>query len=117
LSKNEALPHFPTSNSQPTGDLFHFDGIAFFEVPRHVNFVDAFSDPYYAKFIEPDENRFVDKASEHGGILATYEGRTVTLVDHGETLIGEEGEPERKAWAKFEEKAKAKIPTDFRARL
>jgi EthD domain len=97
--------------------LHHFDGIAFFEVPRHVNFVDAFNDPYYAEYIEPDENRFIDKAGEGGGLLATYEGRTVTLVEHGKSVIGEKGNPELKRWMEFEIRAQAKMPKEFRARL
>jgi hypothetical protein len=105
------------SLSPSTAELHHFDGIAFFEVPRHVNFIDAFRDPYYAEYIEPDENRFIDKAGQNGGLLATYEGRTVTLVEHGKSLIGEKGELERKRWADFESKAGAKMSREFRARL
>ncbi|TID27948.1 EthD domain-containing protein [Venturia nashicola] len=105
----QTLPHSTAYNStEPSGGLFHFDGIFFAEVPLHVNFVDAYKDPYYTHVIAPDEHVFVDKSGKNDAILATYEGRTMTIVDHGKNAIGDKASPERKRWKEFEDNARTK---------
>lgn len=64
---------------------------------------------------------FVDKAGDNAAILATYEGRTVTILDYGKSVIGDNESPERKRWIEFEEKARAKtnanVSEGIKARL
>lgn len=51
-TSTKTLPHFTAENStQPSGEPFHFDGIFFAEVPCHVNFSDAYKDPYYTEVL------------------------------------------------------------------
>lgn len=119
-TSTKTLPQFTAENStEPSGELFHFDGIFFAEVPLHINFADAYQDPYYREVIAPDEHVFVDKSGNNDAILATYEGRTVTIVDHGKSVIGDKESPERKRWIEFEEKAqeKAKMRGQLKAKL
>jgi len=102
---NTATQQSPHSTSTNT---LHFDGIATFEVPADVQFADAFKDPYYTAVIEPDEARFIDKEGQGSGVLATFEGKTMTILDHGMSMLGEKGKGERTLWAEFEVKQRKK---------
>lgn len=109
----QALPHLTADHSTgPSGELFHFDGIFFAEVPLHVNFADAYKDPYYTEVIAPDENIFVDSSGDR--IIASYEGKTMTILDHGMSVMGDKESPERKRWVEFEEEAKAKAKASLK---
>ncbi|KAG7112774.1 Conidial pigment biosynthesis dehydratase EthD like protein [Verticillium longisporum] len=66
----------PVSN-----ELVDFDGIAMFlyEAPEVLGAM--LSHPYYTAVVEPDEHVFIDKSAPGNGMVATYIGNHVEVVD------------------------------------
>ncbi|CRK11482.1 hypothetical protein BN1723_001814 [Verticillium longisporum] len=66
----------PASN-----ELVDFDGIAMFlyEAPEVLGAM--LSHPYYTAVVEPDEHVFIDKSAPGNGMVATYIGNHVEVVD------------------------------------
>ncbi|KAH4853749.1 hypothetical protein HBH75_104340 [Parastagonospora nodorum] len=80
-----------------------FDGIAMFLVPSLEQFTVAFQDRYYVEVIEPDERVLLDKEGPGSGIVASFVGREVRLVEVEGMSGGVFGEFERKAAAAEED--------------
>lgn len=100
-------------NALSTGDLpttpIEFDGIAMFLVPSLKRFTDAFKDPYYVEVIEPDERDMLDKAGPGSGVVASFQGKMIDVVNAEKSVIEEkeEGMEFRKKFEEFERKRKA----------
>lgn len=60
-----------------------FDGIAMFLVPSLDSFKKAVEDPYYLNVVEPDEFNLFDKEAVGGGVVASFQGKMVTIVHDG----------------------------------
>lgn len=60
-----------------------FDGIAMFLVPSLDSFSKAVEDPYYLNVVEPDEHNLIDKDAVGGGVVASFQGKMVTVVHDG----------------------------------
>jgi hypothetical protein len=85
-----------------------FDGIAMFEVTSIEKFPAAFKDPYFVSVVDPDEYNLIDKTGFQGGLIASYIGNMVSILDHNQTQLGKEAEAYTKEWEDFEAKEKAK---------
>lgn len=106
----------PATDSAPnalsTGDLpttpIEFDGIAMFLVPSLKQFTDAFKDPYYVEVIEPDEREMLDKAGPGSGVVASFQGKMIDVVNAGNSAIDgrEESKEYRRKFEEFEKKRK-----------
>ncbi|KAH5248957.1 hypothetical protein HBI71_168400 [Parastagonospora nodorum] len=83
-----------------------FDGIAMFLVPSLEQFTAAFQDRYYVEVIEPDERVLLDKEGPGSGIVASFVGREVRLVEGGRSTVGGEG-MSGGVFGEFERKAAA----------
>jgi hypothetical protein len=81
-----------------------FDGIAMFEVSSIDQFPAAFKDPYFISVVDPDEYYMIDKSGFQGGLIASYMGNMVSILDQGKSVIGKKGEAARKVWDEFETK-------------
>lgn len=75
-----------------------FDGIATWEVPSLEKFMEALEDPYYKDVIAPDEHNILDKEGLGAGIVATFTGKMITVVDGGKSLVDNAEKDEYKAW-------------------
>lgn len=64
-----------------------------FLVPSLERFTEAFSDPYYVEVIEPDECQLIDKDGVGNGVIASFQGRMVGVLEEGKT----------KEWARHDE--------------
>ncbi|KAF4962829.1 hypothetical protein FSARC_9112 [Fusarium sarcochroum] len=69
--------------SEPVSDeLVSFDGIAMFLYASADILTAMLSHPYYLHIVEPDEHAFIDKSAYGKGMVATYVGKEVEVVDH-----------------------------------
>lgn len=75
-----------------------FDGIATWEVPSLEKFMEALEDPYYKDVIAPDEHNILDKEGLGAGIVASFTGKVVTVIDGGKNLVGSVEKDEFNAW-------------------
>ncbi|KAF2433348.1 hypothetical protein EJ08DRAFT_584094 [Tothia fuscella] len=85
-----------------------FDGIALFEVPSLEQFPKAFEDPYFTDVVDPDEYDLIDKKGFQGGLIASYAGNMVSIVDHNKSILGHKGVAAHKKWEEFEKKQSTK---------
>jgi hypothetical protein len=97
-------PHKTSTATSPRP----FDGIAMFEVPSIEDFPAAFRDPYFLNIVDPDEYNLIDKKGFQGGLIASYMGNMVSVLDHNQSQLGSKGEAYKKKWEEFESKEKAK---------
>ncbi|KAM0327988.1 hypothetical protein ACHAQA_005387 [Verticillium albo-atrum] len=78
----------PSSN-----ELVDFDGIAMFLYEAPEVLVAMLSHPYYLAIVEPDEHVFIDKAAPGGGMVATYIGNHVEIVDRARDVwVGDDAQ-------------------------
>lgn len=76
-----------------TGDpagLVEFDDIAMFLVPSLDSFRTAVEDPYYLSVVEPDEHNLMDKSAPGRGVVASFQGLIVPVVQGGVDATGNE---------------------------
>lgn len=69
---------------------------------------ELFSDPYFPAFVQPDEHNLIDKEGFQGGMLASYIGNMVSIVDHAKSTVEANGQIHRKAFEEFEAEQKQK---------
>jgi hypothetical protein len=105
---NDTMDFSPHKTSTATSPR-EFDGIAMFEVSSIDQFPDAFKDPYFINMIDPDEHYMIDKSGFQGGLIASYVGNMVSVLDHGKSVLGEKGEVAKKKWDDFEAKENFKL--------
>lgn len=92
----EGNPDIPTTPQE-------YDGFVIWEVPSLEAFGKAFQDPYYLKYIEPDEHNLIDKNSFAGGIIATFSSPFFQVMKDGKSgLQGGNTETFRKRFEEFE---------------
>lgn len=99
----------PSSASAPNASAeklpdspVHFDGIAMFEVRSLEEFRKAFEDPYFKEVVEPDEWKLIDKAGLGKGIVVSYSGSLVSVIDRGLSTLGDQGEEAKRKFEVFE---------------
>jgi hypothetical protein len=104
LATNSA-PYALSTEPLPTTPI-EFDGIAMFLVPSLKHFTNAFKDPYYVEVIEPDEREMLDKTGPGSGVVASFQGRVVTVVLQGESVVRKrvKGEEYRRVFEEYQEK-------------
>lgn len=69
--------------TRPSSDeLVDFHGIALFVYDRPEDLEAMLSHQYYIDVVEPDEGVFIDKEAPGGGMVATYIGRNVEVVNN-----------------------------------
>lgn len=94
-----------------TAGLVEFDGIAMFLVPSLDRFKAAVEDPYYLNVVEPDEHNLMDKSAPGRGVVTSFQGLMVPIVQNGDDAAGHEQRAEvqksREAFAEISGKAKA----------
>ncbi|KAH7138516.1 hypothetical protein B0J11DRAFT_514608 [Dendryphion nanum] len=103
----------PATSSAPnalsTGNLptypVEFDGIAMFTVPSLETFKAAFKDPYYINVIEPDERIILDKDGPGSGVIASFQGPMLDMVNAAKSTVGEKGQDYRDLFNEWESKA------------
>lgn len=83
-----------------------FDGIAVFLVPSLQQFNAAFEDPYYVEVIEVDERIILDKAGPGSGVIASFNGKMVDMMQRGQSTIANKGDEYHRVWEEYEKKAK-----------
>jgi len=96
-SGSSALDTDPLSTAELIQPV-KFDGIATWEVPSLEKFMEALEDPYYKDVIAPDEHNILDKEGLGAGIVATFTGKMITVVDGGKSLVDNAEKDEYKAW-------------------
>ena len=70
------------NSTEPTStDLVPFDGIAMFLYESPDVLGAMLSHPYYTDVVLPDENKLIDKEAFGGGMVATYIGAHVEVID------------------------------------
>lgn len=79
-----------------------------FEVASIETFRAAFQDAYFVDVVDPDEHNLIDKDGFQGGLIASYMGNMVSVLDHNQSQLGQKGEAYRKEWDEFEAKERAK---------
>lgn len=58
-----------------------------FLVPSVEQFNRAFQDPYYIQVVAPDEREFVDREGPAGGLIASFQGKMLDMVHHGQGVV------------------------------
>lgn len=82
-SATASAPNAISKSELPTTAV-EFDGIAMFLVPSLEQFTVAFQDPYYLEVIEPDEREFLDKDGPGSGVIASFQGKMLEMMDRGQ---------------------------------
>lgn len=73
-----------------TAEPVEFDGIAMFLVPSLDSFKAAVEDPYYLNVVQPDEYNLMDKSAPGSGVVASFQGLIVPVVQNGVDVTGNE---------------------------
>lgn len=92
---SSSAPNAANPSTLPTEPV-EFDGIAMFLVNSLVSFLEAFKDPYYIHVIEPDEKILLNKDGPGGGVIASWQGKLVSITKDGKSVQGEKGGPIQK---------------------
>ncbi|KAJ0162940.1 hypothetical protein CTA2_3789 [Colletotrichum tanaceti] len=80
----QVLPTLVGRDGPSSGVPVEFDGIAMLLYPS-VEVINAFvTHPYYADVVEPDEHNFMDKSAFGAGMVATFRGAQIQVVDDNE---------------------------------
>lgn len=91
MSSPESAPNVRGLESGgETPDLVEFDGIAMFLVPSLESFKAAVEDRYYLNVVQPDEYNLMDKNAPGRGVVASFEGVVVPVVQNGADATGNE---------------------------
>lgn len=74
----------PTLNgSEPaSSELVGFDGIAMFLSPSSDTLAQMLAHPYYTEVVAVDEAVFIDKEAYNSGMVATFSGRHVDVIEN-----------------------------------
>ncbi|KAE8320133.1 EthD domain-containing protein [Aspergillus transmontanensis] len=76
-----------TRYQQPANTtLVSFDGVAMFLYPDPSALTAMLSHPYYIDIVEKDEETFIDKSAYGDGMVTTYVGKNVEVVDEGSNV-------------------------------
>ena len=112
VSSAESAPN--VADVEMTGEtdgLVEFDGIAMFLVPSLDSFKAAVEDPYYINVVQPDEYNLMDKSAPGRGVVASFQGSIVPIVQNGVNATTEEQSAEvqksREAFAEISGMTKA----------
>lgn len=90
-SSPESAPNVADVESKgETAGLVEFDGIAMFLVPSLDSIKAAVEDPYYLKVVKPDEYNLMDKSAPGRGVVASFHGLMVPMVQNGNDATGDE---------------------------
>ncbi|KAI9154743.1 Conidial pigment biosynthesis dehydratase EthD [Paramyrothecium foliicola] len=77
----QIVPTAGGASAPDSTELVDFDGIAMFLYQSADVLTAMLSHPYYIDVVEPDEHVFIDKAAFGGGMVATYIGNHVEVVN------------------------------------
>lgn len=108
ISAAASAPNALSTGALPTTPI-EFDGIAMFLVPSLKRFTDGFLDPYYIQVIEPDEREFLDKSGPGSGVVASFQGKMIDMMQE-KTSTGAmvtERDTFREVFDQFEKNRKA----------
>ncbi|KAK7186864.1 hypothetical protein PSPO01_06993 [Paraphaeosphaeria sporulosa] len=102
---SSSAPNAVNQSALPSEPI-EFDGIAIFLVKSLDSFLEAFKDPYYTHVIEPDEQTLLDKDGPGGGVVASWQGKLVSMTKDGKSVRGEKGDKYRNLFWQWEQKEK-----------
>ncbi|KAE8417851.1 EthD domain-containing protein [Aspergillus pseudocaelatus] len=78
------IPPTASGADQPANTtLVSFDGIAMFLYPDPSALTEMLAHPYYIDVVEKDEETFIDKSAYGAGMVATYVGNNIGVVNEG----------------------------------
>ncbi|KAF4344003.1 hypothetical protein FBEOM_2047 [Fusarium beomiforme] len=80
------VPTGASATEPVSNELVNFDGIAMFLYESADVLTDMLSHPYYVNVVEPDEHVFIDKAAYGNGMVATYIGEHIDVVDDAKSV-------------------------------
>ncbi|KAI6781921.1 uncharacterized protein J7T54_005131 [Emericellopsis cladophorae] len=87
----QILPTEGGASAPASDELVDFDGIAMFLYESPEVLTAMLSHPYYLDVVEPDEHVFIDKDAFGLGMVATFIGTNVEVVDRARDVwIGDE---------------------------
>ncbi|KAK2615008.1 hypothetical protein N8I77_001787 [Diaporthe amygdali] len=106
VSSPEAAPNVADVGLKDTpSEPVDFDGIAMFLFPSLDSFKAAVEDQYYLNVVEPDEHNLMDKSAPGRGVVASFQGSMIPVVQDGADATGDELRVEvkkaRKAFAEI----------------
>jgi hypothetical protein len=82
----QILPTEGGSLTPASNTPVEFDGIAMFLYKSADVLGEMLAHPYYIEVVEPDEHVFIDKAAFGGGMVATFIGTQIEVVDHSKDV-------------------------------
>ncbi|CAN8096099.1 unnamed protein product [Discula destructiva] len=101
---NSSAASAPNASEHTATEPVEFDGIAMFLVPSLDAFRQMVEDPYYLHVVEPDEHNLIDKSGPGGGVVASFQGTVVSVVQDGRDAMDEGTEQGvKRAWERWEE--------------
>lgn len=103
---SDSAPNAIGKGELPTEPI-EFDGIAMFTVPSLTQFTEAFKDPYYIDVIEPDEREILDKDGPGSGVVASFQGTMLDMVNGTRSTVGDKGKEYRDQFEEWERKAQS----------
>ncbi|GKT66240.1 ethyl tert-butyl ether degradation protein [Colletotrichum tofieldiae] len=77
----QILPTAAGSSEPASTEPVNFDGIAMFLYKSDEVLTAMLAHPYYLEVVEPDEHVFIDKAAFGAGMVATFVGTDIEIVD------------------------------------
>lgn len=75
------LPTDAGSEVPASTEPVDFDGMAMFLYESAEVLTAMLTHPYYLEVVEPDERVFIDKTAHGGGMVATFIGKHIEVVD------------------------------------
>ncbi|GKU06391.1 hypothetical protein FLAG1_07987 [Fusarium langsethiae] len=75
------VPTDAGASAPASNKLVEFDGIAMFLYESPDDLTAMLAHPYYIDVVEPDEHVFIDKYAYGNGMVATYIGENIEVVD------------------------------------
>ncbi|OLN81341.1 hypothetical protein CCHL11_08566 [Colletotrichum chlorophyti] len=81
LVGGHTLPTAAGSTEPSSAEPVEFDGIAMFLYPSGEALEEMLAHPYYINVVEPDEHVFIDKSAYGAGMVATFVGTDIEVVD------------------------------------
>ena len=86
------LPQAAGSPEPESRELVGFDGVALFLYTNPDDIAAFVAHPYYKEVVAPDEAVFIDTQAYNGGMVATYVGPHVDVVEGGDDVwAGDDG--------------------------
>ncbi|PCD27347.1 hypothetical protein FGRA07_02486 [Fusarium graminearum] len=85
------VPTDAGASAPASNNLVDFDGVAMFLYESADDLTAMLSHPYYIDVVEPDEHVFIDKSAYGNGMVATYIGENIEVVDDERSVwVGDE---------------------------